>query len=43
VIRFIFKKRTSFMDWEDYHRKIRIIEVFAWQQQVRRQNIRNLK
>jgi len=38
---FNFFKR-SFMEWEDYKRKIDFIEDFYWQQYVRKQSIRNL-
>ena len=32
----------QFMEWEDYKRKKDFIELFHWQQAVRRENIRKL-
>ncbi len=42
VIKVIFRKKMEYMDWESYQRKVSFIEVFAWQQRIRRQSIRNL-
>ncbi len=33
-------KKTEFMDWKDYKNKIDTLEVFWWQQSVRRQNLK---
>lgn len=34
----IFKKRR-YLDWEDYKHKVDFLEVFMWQQSVRKQNM----
>jgi hypothetical protein len=43
VIKFIFRRKKRYMDWDSYERYIGFRETFQWQQDVRRQNVRNLE
>jgi len=38
----VFKRRVSFMSWQDYSTKIEFIDLFEFQQRTRRENIKNL-
>jgi len=38
VIKF---RKTKYMDWDSYERLISAVELFAWQQKVRRSNLRH--
>ncbi|MFH1849028.1 MAG: hypothetical protein ABH879_02470 [archaeon] len=35
----IFKR--TFMDWNDYKKRIDLLDIFCWQQAVRREHLRN--
>ena len=37
-----FKKEIHYLDWDVYKKKIAVLDQFAFQQAVRRENIRNL-
>jgi hypothetical protein len=37
----VFRKK-EFMDWESYKNKVDLLDVFHWQQSVRRQSLRNI-
>ncbi len=39
VIKFIFKKRTEFTEWDTYKEKIDFLDDFSFQQSVREKNI----
>lgn len=34
-------QKDRFMNWDDYTKKITFLDVFHWQQSVRKQNIEN--
>ena len=34
--------KTNYMEWDDYKKKIDFLDVFWWQQGVRRRNLKNL-
>lgn len=38
----MFWKKTKYMEWKDYKAKIDFLDIFWWQQSVRRKNIKNL-
>lgn len=33
--------RTDYMEWKDYKERVDFIDLFLWQQAVRRESIRN--
>jgi len=36
----LFKRKTKFLDWNEYKNKIDFLDIFKWQQSVRKQNVR---
>lgn len=36
----IFKR--NFLEWKDYKEKVDFLDIFYWQQKVRKENIKNL-
>lgn len=36
----LFKRKIQFQDWDKYKAKIDFLDVFHWQQSVRRENLR---
>jgi hypothetical protein len=35
--------KTKYMEWDDYKKKIDFLDVFWWQQSVRKKNLKNLQ
>jgi len=35
-----FKRKKEFMEWNDYKNRINQLEIFWWQQSVRKHNLR---
>jgi hypothetical protein len=35
--------KTSYIEWNDYKKKIDILDLFWWQQSVRKRNLKNLQ
>jgi hypothetical protein len=34
----IWRKKTDFMDWDEYKSKMDLLDLFYWQQSVRKHN-----
>jgi hypothetical protein len=43
VVKVFWKKKKEYMEWDAYEKKITFMEILAWQQRVRRNNIANMK
>jgi hypothetical protein len=39
---FSFLKKRNYVDWPDYKERIDFLELFHWQQAVRKENIKNI-
>jgi len=35
----IFRREKKFMDWDTYKKRVEFINLFAWQQHVRKKNL----
>ena len=38
----MFGFKRKYLEWEDYKTKIDFLDIFHWQQSVRKENIKNL-
>ena len=37
-----FRKKKTYLGWSEYKRRIVFLDTFAWQQNVRKQSLKNI-
>ncbi|MBN2457655.1 hypothetical protein JXB31_00820 [Candidatus Woesearchaeota archaeon] len=37
-----FRRKTEYLDWETYKRQVDLLNIFSWQQHVRRKSLSNI-